>query len=98
MISRSVVPIGTSTDVLLIFRPSKHFRAFDFPCRWMHTIAHVQNNFRTFAYVSTLFNTSVAEKYPHWQETADGDGSPRIPSIEFINAVSSPHTKAPHRF
>lgn len=48
------------------------------------------------AKVSTLFSTVGFSNRPLWTlRMYFGRGSPTLPSIEFISAVDSPHTKAP---
>ena len=99
IISRNVVPIGTSIKPLFLTRPARanifvpllfsvpSFAYQSPPSRIMRGI---------WANVSTLL-IRVGE--PHNPTSAGnggrGRGVPRLPSIDAISAVSSPQTKAP---
>ena len=97
--SLKVVPIGTSTSPTFLTLPprAKTFVPFDFSVPTLaNSFPPTLKIYGTFARVSTLFMI-VGES--HKPLTAGkggrGLGIPRLPSIEFNNAVSSPHTKAP---
>ena len=99
IISRNVIPIGTSMRPTLLILPASAntLVPFDFsvpmdenqsaPLRIMAGIL---------ANVSTLFTLVGLSRYP-FTEGNGGllAGSPRLPSMEWISAVSSPQTNAP---
>ena len=97
--SRSDVPIGTSTRPVLTTRPAsaKTFvpLLFSVPMPANHA-APLRMIGATFAKVSTLL---ISVGRPRRPDTAGyggrGRGVPRPPSIDAISAVSSPHTNAP---
>ena len=97
--SRRVVPIGTSTrPVLLILPPSANTLVpalFSVPMLRNHC-GPLRKICGMLAYVSTLFRTVGFWNRP--LSAGNGGrhlGSPRLPSMEVISAVSSPHTNAP---
>ncbi len=99
MISRSVIPIGTSTKPLLFIFPVKAKTfvplLFSVPIE-LNLSAPFKIIQGTLAKVSTLF---MHVGLPQSPDTAGKGGRtrgiPRLPSIEAIRAVSSPQTKAP---
>lgn len=98
-ISRSVVPIGTSTNpTFTTFPPNANtFVPLEFavPIELYH-FAPFNIIFVIFAYVSTLL---INVGFPHKPEFAGYGGFnlglPALPSIDSSKAVSSPHTNAP---
>ena len=99
MISRSVMPIGISTNPVFVIFPVRAktlvplLRAVPMPANHSAPLRIIG---ATLAKVSTLL---ISVGMPHKPETAGyggrGRGVPRWPSIEAISAVSSPQTKAP---
>ncbi len=99
MISRSVIPIGTSTRPVLLILPTSEKILVPLPLR-VPILAYSSPPFRTMigtlAQVSTLLMVVGFPQSPLC--TGCGGrrrGMPRRPSIEAISAVSSPQTKAP---
>ena len=97
--SRNVVPIGTSTSPVLCILPPKAntLVPFDFsvPILANHS-APFKIILGTLAQVSTLFRIVGFWNKPfNAGNGGRGLGSPRLPSIDVISAVSSPHTNAP---
>ena len=98
-ISRSVVPIGTSTNpILFTFPPNANtFVPFEVsvPIEEYHS-APFNIILVIFANVSTLL---ISVGFPHSPHSAGYGGFtlgwPRFPSIDSNSAVSSPHTNAP---
>ena len=98
-ISRSVVPIGTSTrPVLLILPPNAKTLVpllFSVPIELKNS-APLRIICGMLANVSTLFSVVGLPKRPLTAGYGGrGRGSPRLPSIDVIRAVSSPQTNAP---
>ena len=92
-------PIGTSTNWEFFTLPvtAKTLVPFDFsvPLLEYHS-APFSKIGDTAANVSTLFMDVGLPQSPLTDGYGGrGIGDPRLPSIEAINAVSSPHTKAP---
>ncbi|KIR01157.1 hypothetical protein P261_02890 [Lachnospiraceae bacterium TWA4] len=97
--SRRVVPIGISTKpTLLIFPPSANTlvpfeRSVPIPANQSAPFKIICG---IFAHVSTLLRMVGCPNKPFTAGNGGrGRGSPRLPSIEVISAVSSPHTNAP---
>ena len=99
IISLNVVPIGTSIRPVLLTSPVKAnvFVPFDVShpiCANHSAPLRIING--TLARVSTLFiNVGLPNKPLFAGNGGFGLGIPLSPSIEAINAVSSPQTKAP---
>ncbi len=99
MISRRVIPMGTSTrPVLLIFptRLNTFVPLLDCVPILEYQSAPLLMINGTLAHVSTLFRLDGRSHNPFsdvWIYLALG--SPGIPSSDAISAVDSPHTKAP---
>ena len=94
-----MVPIGTSTKPTLFTFPAKAntFVPGDFsvPISRNHSLPCwiIKGTFNN---VSTLFTTVGFPKYPLCAGYGGFDfGSPLSPCIDWMSAVSSPHTKAP---
>ena len=98
-ISRSVVPMGTSTrPTLVILPPSANTLVpgeVSVPMEENH-LAPFRMMGLTFAHVSTLFRMVGLPKRPLTAgKGGRGRGSPRCPSMLVMSAVSSPQTNAP---
>ena len=99
MISPSGMPIGTSTRPVLFTAPARAKTLvpllFSVPYDANHS-APFRMIGATFANVSTLFKQLGLSHSPFWAGNGGrGRGSPRLPSIDRISAVSSPQTNAP---
>ena len=99
MISLRVIPIGTSTRPTLLILPASAKTLVPFDVSLPIALNQEAPSKRiagTFARVSTLLTHVGLSQRP--LSAGNGGfvvGSPRCPSIEWIRAVSSPHTKAP---
>ena len=99
MMSRSVVPIGTSTKPVLFTLPTSE-KIFvpllpSVPIE-PNQSAPFSNINGTVAYVSTLFKLLGLSQTPLSEVCMYlGLGSPTFPSIAFIKALDSPETNAP---
>ncbi len=99
MISRSVVPIGTSIRPVLLTLPVRAKALVPGLCFRAHapyTNRLLRRMIGTLAKVSTLLSTVGFAHRPC--STVRGGltrGMPRFPSIEAVSALPSPHTNAP---
>ncbi len=98
-ISRSVIPMGTSTSPVFTTLPvsAKTFVPLEFAVPMAaKDSAPSRMMWETFAMVSTLLTMVGFWKSPATDGNGGrGRGMPRRPSTEAMRAVSSPQTKAP---
>src|SRR3989339_275064 len=99
MISRRVVPMGTSTSPVLVILPTREkilVPLLDSVPMEVNQSAPLLMIMGTLAQVSTLLRTDGLSQRPLTLErTYLGRGSPAFPSREAMRAVDSPQTKAP---
>src|SRR5665648_550025 len=99
IIFRSVVPMGTSTSPTLLTLPAKANTFVPL----LFSVPTAENHSAPFkiiggmlANVSTLLTHVGLPHSPFWAGNGGLTvGSPRVPSMEWIRAVSSPQTNAP---
>src|ERR1035437_3392889 len=98
-ISRSFMPIGTWTRPVLLTRPARAKTLVPL----LFSVPMPANHAPPLRLIGGLFAKGatllIRVGQPHRPDCAGnggrGRGVPRLPSIEWIRAVSSPHTNAP---